>query len=554
MSIRFKIVLVVLPLLIVPLISTAVSSWLLASGAVTRLAGEFLTFKAEGLENYANSQWNLLVENDVADNPEMEEAARAAVAAWAATILRSETEAVLAIDEKGSIAFIRGPLSISDTEAQEAIKKLGASEETRQFASFTLGDEERVAAATRFAPFGWYLLVTESKAVFYGPIQEIAFRAVLILLIAVSAAFVLLLLSVRAITRPAEHMVTVIKRIMEENDLSQRVPVVYDDEIGRISWNFNRMLEALDEAYSQIKHFAFDAVVAQKRETKIRNIFQLYVPKDVIEQVFVNPEKMLTGNNRLVSVLFSDIRNFTGISENMAPDKLVESLNRYFGGMVDIIMNHDGVVDKFIGDAIMAIYGAPISHGNDALSSILSAIEMCESLGKFNERQRVLHSPEFAIGVGIAHGIVTVGNIGCEKKMNYTVIGDMVNLASRLESLTKVYKVPILVSDGAREAAGDSLQFRLIDKVAVVGKQEASGIYLPRRTLNKTEEAIFPIHKRALDMYFKRQFSAAKKEFQSILAIDATDECALRFSERCDIFIQHAPPEDWDGAEVMHQK
>ncbi len=132
-------------------------------------------------------------------------------------------------------------------------------------------------------------------------------------------------------------------------------------------------------------------------------------------------------------MLFSDIRGFTTISEGMSPDDLVSSLNRYFSGQVDIIMNRSGIVDKYIGDAIMAFFGAPVTHDDDALQAILAGIEMSEAVEDFNRQQKELGKPEFHIGVGINYGIVTVGNIGTDKKMDYTVIGDMVNLASRLE-------------------------------------------------------------------------------------------------------------------------
>ncbi|GAB1458041.1 hypothetical protein MASR2M48_33490 [Spirochaetota bacterium] len=197
------------------------------------------------------------------------------------------------------------------------------------------------------------------------------------------------------------------------------------------------MLDELQKAYDQIKKYAFETVLAQKKEEKIRHIFQKFVPQELIDRFFQNPEAMLVGENRELAVLFSDIRSFTSISETMKPDDLVNSLNHYFSSMVDIIMSHNGVIDKYIGDAIMAFFGAPVRRDDDAISSIKAALDMIEALDHFNEQQRGLGKPEFKIGIGINYGIVTVGNIGCDKKMDYTVIGDMVNLASRLEGLYK---------------------------------------------------------------------------------------------------------------------
>ena len=247
--------------------------------------------------------------------------------------------------------------------------------------------------------------------------------------------------------------------------------VEYHDEIGGLAQTFNLMVGELEKAYGQIKSFAFKAVLAQKREQKIRNIFQKYVPKDVIDRFFKNPESMLVGENRILSILFSDIRSFTTISERMTPDELVDSLNRYFNVMVDIIMAKGGIVDKYIGDAIMAFFGAPVKHEDDALQSVMAGLEMEEALAGFNARQKAAGKPEFQIGVGINYGEVTVGNIGTEKKMDYTVIGDMVNLASRLEGLTKQYHQRLIISETLHEKVKDAVPCRLLDSVAVKGKE-----------------------------------------------------------------------------------
>jgi len=314
------------------------------------------------------------------------------------------------------------------------------------------------------------------------------------------------------------------------------------------------MLEELGTAYEQIKRYAFDAVVAQKREMRIRNIFQLYVPKDVIEEVFVNPEKMLVGNNRYVSILFSDIRSFTTISEGMTPDALVNSLNRYFGIMVDVIMEHDGMVDKYIGDAIMAVFGAPVSHGNDALSSVISGLKMAEGLERFNREQISLGAPEFHIGVGINYGEVTVGNIGCDKKMNYTVIGDTVNLASRLEGLTKMYHQPILITESVVEKIDGTLPWRTVDKVAVKGKTLGVKIMTTRFSVEGTEAEAWKIHEEAVALYYKRNFAAAAERFERILQLLPGDVIAEQYLDRARSHIKTPPPPQWDGVEIMTEK
>jgi len=552
MSIRLKIIFVVLPLLIASVVLAGMSSYFAAASSVTRVAVDFLEFKASGLEQYAASQWNLLVENGFVGRPEMEQAARSAVEAYARSVLRSPSEAIVAVDVQGAVGMRAGPLEVAADDVP--LLAAMAAGGKRGFVPLSLGGVNRVAYAVPFVPFGWLMLVTEERAAFYGEVESIARTSLEILAAATAAAVILLLFLASYLTNPIKRVVTVMRNIIASNDLAERVPVDYKDEIGQLSHTFNIMIEELQTAYDQIKGYAFDAVVAQKREMKIRNIFQLYVPKDVIDQVFLNPEKMLVGDNRVVSILFSDIRGFTSISETMAPDALVDSLNRYFSLMVDVIMARDGVVDKYIGDAIMAMFGAPVKHENDALASVYAGLEMTENLERFNAEQRKRGSPEFHIGVGINYGVVTAGNIGCEKKMNYTVIGDTVNLASRLEGLTKKYHQPVLITEGVANRIQGELPCRMVDKVAVKGKTEGVKIYTVRRALSPAEERAWKIHEEALDRYYRRDFKGALGLLESIGKIVADDYASALFIERARAYARTPPPDSWDGVEVMTEK
>jgi class 3 adenylate cyclase len=278
------------------------------------------------------------------------------------------------------------------------------------------------------------------------------------------------------------------------------------------------------------------------------------VPADVIDEFFANPEKMLVGENRVISILFSDIRSFTSISEKMMPDDLVNSLNRYFTVMVDIIMARHGIVDKYIGDAIMAFFGAPVRHKDDALQSVLAGIEMSEALGQFNAQQRELGKPEFRIGVGINYGVVTVGNIGTEKKMDYTIIGDMVNLASRMEGLTKKYHQPLLISESLHQKVKDEVDCRLIDTVAVKGKTKGVRIYTVKKRLSEEEKKAWTLHNTAMESYYRRDFDEAIGYFQNAQKIFPDDYASQLIIDRCRQFKVTPPPENWDGVEIMTEK
>jgi len=557
MSIRLKIILVVLPLLIVSVVLVGMSSYFVAASSVTGVAREFLAFKASELEKYADSQWGLLADNGLVGRPDMETAAKAAVESFATSILRSPTEAIIAVGADGSVGMRALGEGASKLELDSSDKTRLASlarEAKRGFISLDIAGSARVASAFPFKPFGWEVLVTEERAAFYGEVEAITRTTVEILAAAIILALLLLLLLARYLTRPIEEVVAAMRRIISSNDLSERVPVEYNDEIGQLSHTFNVMLGELDKAYGEIKRYAFDAVVAQKREAKIRNIFQLYVPKDVIDQVFLNPETMLVGDNRVLSILFADIRSFTSISERMAPDALVQSLNRYFSAMVDVIMGRGGVVDKYIGDAIMAFFGAPLHHEDDALQSVLAGLEMGEALERYNAEQRAAGGPEFHIGIGINYGVVTVGNIGCEKKMNYTVIGDMVNLASRLEGLTKLYHEPILISESVEMKLRGVLPTRLIDTVAVKGKQQGVRIYTARKRIDERVAEIWAIHEKAMEAYYGRDFASARAGFQRVLSLAKDDRAASLLLERAEGYLKSPPPADWDGVEVLTEK
>ncbi|MDR2807781.1 MAG: adenylate/guanylate cyclase domain-containing protein [Spirochaetaceae bacterium] len=551
MKIRIKILIVVLPLLTASVVLVGVCSYLLASSSVTRLAVDFLDFKADELENYAVGQWNLLVDNNVTEELLMQSAAKSAIEIFASSILRSNTETIFMLSNDGTIDTYAGTVLPTNEERQA----LTSYETKRGFIpSIYIAGSSRVAYTFPFSPFSWQVFITEDRKTFYGTVEQIFRTSAYILAGALLVGIASLVFTSGYLTRPMEAMLRTMQTIIKSNNLNKRVPVFYQDEIGHLSHTFNNMLSELSAAYTQIKKYAFDAAIAQKQEMKIRNVFQLYVPKDVIEEVFASPEKMLVGSNRNTAVLFSDIRSFTTISERMAPDELVNSLNRYFSAMVNIIMDRNGIVDKYIGDAIMAIFGAPTSYGNDALSSVLSGLEMMAALNDFNKLQLSLRAPEFKIGVGISYGIVTVGNIGCNKKMNYTVIGDTVNLASRLEGLTKKYRQPVLFSESVWEKVHNDLPCRTVDKVAVKGKTLGIPIFTAKLSVTDTEKEAWKYHEDATVYYYSQDFQKALTGFTKVLSILPGDSIADTFAKRCYIYRSEPPPADWDGVEIMHEK
>ena len=552
MSIRVKIVLIVLPLIITTLLLTGASSFFSATNAITGIAKEFLGFKAAEFQKYAESQWLLLVENNMTERPAMVAATQVAIESYADSIVRSATEVIFALDSRLEVAMQTAELTVEEGE-REALQQIVESR-TTDLITPRISGVERVAKGFYFEPFDWYIVVSEQRDTFYSQVNQITQRTGIILVMAIILGVIMVLVFAGYLTNPLTRVAQAMEKIISTNDLSNRVEVEYNDETGKLAHTFNLMVGALETAYNQIKRYAFKAVLAQKNEHKIRNIFQKYVPSDVIDQFFENPEKMLVGENRVISILFSDIRSFTSISEQMMPDDLVSSLNRYFTVMVDVIMARHGIVDKYIGDAIMAFFGAPVRHKDDALQSVLAGIEMTEVLKDFNAQQRKLGKPEFKIGVGINYGVVTVGNIGTEKKMDYTIIGDMVNLASRMEGLTKKYHQPLLISESLHQKVKDEVDCRLIDTVAVKGKTKGVKIYTVKKRLSEEENKAWTLHNTAMESFYQQDFDKAISYFQNVQKIFPDDYASQTMIDRCRQFKVSPPPENWDGVEIMTEK
>ena len=215
---------------------------------------------------------------------------------------------------------------------------------------------------------------------------------------------------------------------------------------------------------------------AEKRVVK--KLFGRYVSKDVYEQLLSNPSLAeLGGTRREMSVLFSDIRGFTAVTEMGAPEALVSQLNEYFSGMVEIVFRHHGTVDKFVGDMVMALFGAPVNDAAHADHAVAAAVDMVHALGELNRKWALEGRPQLDLGIGINSGAMIAGNIGSSSIMSYTVIGDNVNLASRLEALNKTYGTRIIISDATRTRLSARYDVRPLGEVVVRGKTRPASIF-----------------------------------------------------------------------------
>jgi adenylate cyclase len=553
MSIRLKIVLIVLPLLVATLALTGVSSYFSASTGVSRVAREFLAFKASQVRKHAESQWTLLVENGLTGREEMVAATREAVAAYVGSLATSATELTAAFAVDGSVAMSTAALTLTDAE-RAAIAALAAAKNT-DYLTVKLGDVERVGKGFWFEPFGWYVLVTEERAAFYAGVNEIWVRTLIILGAATAAGVVLVLVFAGWLTRPLTRVVGTMRKIITTNDLGERVEVEYKDEIGQLAQTFNLMVEGLEAAYGRVKGLARTSSTSRLREQRLRTYFQMYLPKSVIDQHLSRPHGGPQAEKKVIAMLSSDIRGFTSISEKMRPEDLVVQLNRYFAMMVGIIVKRGGVVCDYIGDAIKAFYGAPEKHDDDALRAVLSALEMADALNDFNRQQReeaAKHRDcvEWHIGIGVNYGVAIVGDIGCERRMNYNALGRVSDFASDLEGCTKTYAQQVIVSERVRREVLRTVACRQLDIHPTGDTGRPTKIYSVKRSVDGAEREAWDIHNAAMETYLKRDFTAAARGFEQVSRMLKDDAPAMMMLERCRRFAKKAPPPDWDGAEI----
>jgi class 3 adenylate cyclase len=305
-------------------------------------------------------------------------------------------------------------------------------------------------------------------------------------------------------------------------------------------------------------------------QKKTRAAFARYVPIDVMDEIIKKSSSQSSqSETRVVAILFSDIRSFTTISENTQAQELVNFLNAYFSLMGNEIVAEGGNIDKFIGDAIMAIFGAPKTLENASASDIKAALRMVRTLPSVNTSGITLPDFGFATGIGINYGECVVGNIGFQDKLDYTVIGDTVNLAARLEGVTKFYKHPIIVSENIYNAAKDLFIFRKADSVRVVGKDQPVGLYAVYGAFQGEADGETPaslvIDRQALDVYNKglklyamREWETAKEYFTKTLSIaeklGKQDYLSSLYLGRIAEYQANPPPPDWDATINMTEK
>lgn len=322
----------------------------------------------------------------------------------------------------------------------------------------------------------------------------------------------------------------------------------------RISVNLT-LLPLVSTAKKLGSMIIIDDITSEKR---MKSTMSRYMDPGLADQILEGGEEVLGGKSTMATVLFSDIRGFTTLTEELGPQGTVSLLNEYFTIMVDCIQKEGGMLDKFIGDAIMAAFGVPIPHEDDEDRAVRAAIGMIRALHVWNRQRAIEGKKPVGMGIGLNTDTIVSGNIGSPKRMDYTLIGDGVNLASRLESLCKQYHASILISENTVRRLKGTYRIREVDRVQVKGKTQSVEVY---EVLDYYTEETYPNlmevvnHFRdGLALYRRREWDRAIARFDEALRLNPNEKLCGMYVERCVCFREEPPGDDWDGGWIMKTK
>jgi len=301
---------------------------------------------------------------------------------------------------------------------------------------------------------------------------------------------------------------------------------------------------------ASLESFAFFTV--ERKAKEVKKAFGSYVSPELVEQIQKNPDKLqLGGEERFISVVFSDIRGFTSLSEMLSAPDLVAMLNKIHDPMTKVVLKNKGMLDKYIGDAMMVLFNTPLDIEDHADMAVLSSLQIIRKLHEINEMFIEQGLPTIDVGVGVNTGNCVCGNMGSTVRFEYTAIGDSVNLASRLEGLCKAYKCRIVISEYTKENCKMEFLMRKLDNVRVKGKNEPVAIF---EVMEDTEELrqLKAEFDQGMEFYFGQKFEEGLAVFKKLA--EEGDPTSTVFVERCELYMENPPPEDWDGSFTMTSK
>ncbi|AIK97243.1 adenylate/guanylate cyclase domain-containing protein [Candidatus Odyssella acanthamoebae] len=430
---------------------------------------------------------------------------------------------------------------LGDPVLTTAIQQYDFENGKENFLHFSYQGNEYIAAFEEFPKLfqnNWKVVVISPLDDFVMQIKKNRNNTLLYSLVILLIAFMLAYGLARRISKPIIFLAEEAKKIQDLN-LSGKVSI--DSRIKEIS--------ELSQAIGSLK--------------MTMQSFSYYIPKALVRKLINRKQSIhIGGKSKEVTLMFTDIAGFTSVSESLTPDKLVVHLSEYFEELTSIIMANNGTVDKYIGDAIMSFWGAPIPDRHHAYNACRAALLCQHRLSELNRIWKRGGFPVFNTRIGLHLGEVIIGNIGSSERMNYTAIGDSVNLCSRLEGLNKYYGTQIIVSEDVYDRVKDSFLMRPLDRVAVKGKNKAVRIYELIAQI-KEDNSLLPTDEQlefcanfeqAYKLFLTRQWEDALALFESITPINNVDLTLQIYAERCREYLKTPPPKEWDGSVHMTQK
>jgi adenylate cyclase len=306
-----------------------------------------------------------------------------------------------------------------------------------------------------------------------------------------------------------------------------------------------------------VLNMAYGFLIEGRNRRQITGLFGQYVPKEVVDDLANNPERAsMEGDSRDMTVLFTDVRGFTSISERLDPKVLSQLMNEFLTPLTEVIYRHRGTVDKYMGDCIMAFWGAPLPDPDHARNGVLTSLQMQKTLKALQPHFASRNWPAIRIGVGLNTGRMTVGNMGSRVRLAYTVMGDAVNLASRLEGLTKEYGADIIVGQDTKDAV-PGVVYRELDRVRVKGKDAAVTIFEPVGLEGEVSQATLDeiaLFHEALEFYRRQEWHMAEQRLLELSRLQPASVLYELFLGRVAMLRRNPPGSDWDGAFTFEHK
>ena len=434
-----------------------------------------------------------------------------------------------------------------DRENAQLMSQLEAKDFVEARNTLTLTDQARDEFNQRIDQIRADMLgqVNASASVVLGNQQHAILITIVVTALAAALGLLFAILVSGGITRPVRLLLEGTREV-EAGHLDRSIEVITRDEIGQLSAAFNRMIE-------QLRH-----------KERIRETFGRYIDPRVVEGLINQPKLAAAeGQRRVMTIMFCDMKGFTTLSEGMTPQGLVKVMNRYLSTMSEPIRRHGGVIDKYIGDAIMAYWGPPfVEETDEGQFACLAASEMIKRIAPLREEVtellgvRVIPT-ECDVRIGVATGEALVGSIGSEIMMNYTVMGDTVNLAARLEAANKFYGSRSLIAAATVAKTDDTIQFREIDRLMAAGQTQPQAVFelLGRKDeLTPKQDLLRTRYADGLLAYRAQRWEQARAAFRAVLEAVPTDGPSATLLSRIDHLQEHPPSADWDGAWRLENK